>query len=61
MEHHHMSPCDEHDRAKIVRAAWERRQYVLWLADKLEHPVAGTDENIRRESAKELRQLVSLE
>jgi hypothetical protein len=50
------TPCTPSDRQAVVKAAQDRLQFLLWLADKLENT---TDVLIRREAAAALRQLVS--
>ncbi len=46
------------DIAAIIKAAKDRRDYLLWLADKLQDERAGHDATIRKEAAEALRQLV---
>ena len=46
--------CTPEQRQAIVRAAWERRNFARWVADKL---LQTTDMNIRREAYKLLYEL----
>lgn len=50
------TPATPEQIKAIQHAAWQRRQFVLWIADKLE---ACEDKLIRKEAAKLLRELVS--
>lgn len=48
-------PCTADQRQRIITEAIYRAGFLAWLADKLVHPVAGLDHNIRQEAALVLR------
>ena len=57
-------PCTPEDRAAVVKAALDRRDYVLWLAKALDKRSADHgvmlpyDADMMRAAAEELRALV---
>ena len=45
----------EDQKKQLQQTAWQRRQYILWISEKLEQT---DDKLIRKEAAKLLRELM---